>query len=926
MRKLSSILIFLVFSLCIFAVPATREPIVRILADGRMDTVYLHGDEYGSYYGDKPEETPFFRRMYKAPQRELRSAYVPRTGNIRIPVLLVNFKDLSFTLDNPVAQFDDLFNGNGGSNPNATGSVRTYYEASSNGLLILQYDVYGPFNLSQDMAYYGANKTNSSGVTTNHNIRAKELVTEAAQLAVNNGVDFSMYDNDNDGAIDNLSIVVAGYNEAEGGKEETIWPHYSIIQNSKSYNGKYLSGYLMISEYRSSGGKMQAGIGTYCHEFGHALGLPDLYDTENDNYTVGYWDIMCSGSYNNDGSTPPSYTAFERFVMGWLTPEQISTSGMRTLEPIETSNKAYLMADRTHNMNALSPIPTEYFLIENRQCVGWDAGKEALVAPGLFISHITFNQTTWDYNTFNAQRPLGFDMVSAGFDKPSQSSAADIFPGTTLRTSWVPTFNDGKTLDTLALTQIRQRGDLCISMQVGASAEDMLSFETDELRIETTYDDGKPIHYDTALTTLHIPAIEQDSVYMMVSSASFRFSTDNGKQWFTNKDTAWISIIPDSTYSLPIQVVYQPSRQNCTYTYAYLTVETNDYKMGTLLTLAGRAPRPTYITTPVIDTVTNLNSTSFTIQWNPQEDAEWFYYMLYTVGEGESEETESFNQFSTLDEIHEAGWDANFIHTQSQISHSGDAVLFGSTGQMIQTPMYLYVPKAITLWISNNYTPNSADETTGGMLTLMGSIDGQEWEKAGKLSIQRTTKNVDRTIELDTTHHWKQFRLIYTHTGGNGGVVIDDWRAVFDRDIRYIYRLKEYYIDGAGHEIVFRQLEPSTTYYYAMQAYESKGCEPHYSSLCEPYAIRTRDATENPQLEVIRIGEGQYELILPEMADGKHYLTIYTYTGELLTSLRPAYSTSRVTLPKLPIGQLYLLKYYTGSMNRKDINAKILSH
>lgn len=264
---------------------------------------------------------------------------------------------------------------------------------------------------------------------------------------------------------------------------------------------------------------------------------------------------------------------------------------------------------------------------------------------------------------------------------------------------------------------------------------------------------------------MHIPAIEQDSIYLIVSSASFRFSTDNGEQWFTNKDTAWISITPDSVYSLPIQVVYLPSRQNCNYTYAYLTVETDDYKMGTLLTLAGRAPRPTYITTPVIDTVTNLSSTSFTIQWNPQEDAEWFYYMLYTVGEGESEETESFDQFSTLDEIHEAGWDANFVHTQSQISHSGDAVLFGSTGQMIQTPMYLFAPKAITLWISNNYTPNSADETTGGMLTLMGSTDGQEWEKAGKLSIQRTTKNVDRTIELDTTHNWRQFRLIYTHTG-----------------------------------------------------------------------------------------------------------------------------------------------------------------
>ena len=135
------------------------------------------------------------------------------------------------------------------------------------------------------------------------------MVTEAVQLAYNNGVDFRPYDNNNDGYIDNISIVVAGYNEAEGGEERTIWPHYSVISNSSPYNNKYLSGYLMISEYRSSGGKIQAGIGTYCHEFGHALGLPDLYDTEiSKNYTVGYWDVMCSGCYNNDGSTPPTYT------------------------------------------------------------------------------------------------------------------------------------------------------------------------------------------------------------------------------------------------------------------------------------------------------------------------------------------------------------------------------------------------------------------------------------------------------------------------------------------------------------------------------------------------------------------------------------------------------------------------------------------
>ena len=155
---------------------------------------------------------------------------------------------------------------------------------------------------------------------------------------------------------------------------------------------------------------------------------------------------------------------------------------------------------------------------------------------------------------------------------------------------------------------------------------------------------------------------------------------------------------------------------------------------------------------------------------------------------------------------------------------------------------------------------------------------------------------------------------------------MDNWSAVFDRDIRYVYKLKDYYIDGSTHEIVFRQLEPATTYYYTMQAYEAKGCDPHYSPLCEPYAIRTRSATDKPQLEVIRTGEGQFDVVFPEAADGQHFLAIYSSTGELFARLRPAYSTGRISLPALPVGELYLLKYYSGSMSRKDIQAKILSY
>ena len=936
MRKISFVISLLLLSTGLYAVPATPEPIVRVLADGSTDTVYLHGDEYhhfmtdchgrmiaGSEYTDEILQQEAATRR-RAPQQQKLYSYVPSKGTVRVPVILVNFSDLSFSLENPQEQFDDLFNKNGGSNPNATGSVHSYFAASSDSLLDLEYEVFGPFTLSREMAYYGENKT--SGNYTDHNVHARELVIEAMDLANQNEVDFSRYDANNDGFIDNVSIVVAGYNEAEGGSAQTIWPHYSTINSSTRYDGKRISGYLMISEYRSSGGKVQTGIGTYCHEFGHALGLPDLYDTEHQNaYTVGTWDIMCAGSYNNNGSTPPSYTAFERFMMGWLTPEQISSAGMQTLEPIETSNRAFLIASRKHNLNAFSPSPAEYFLIENRQNVGWDAGKEALVATGLLISHITFNQDRWNVNTFNNYHPLGFDIVSAGFDTPSRSSAADVFPGSTMRTTWTPELNNGNTIDSLTLTRIRQREDLLMTFQVGKAGDEMPYFDTDELLIETTYLND-PVDYDTARTTLHIPAIPYDSIQMHLSSNAFSYSVDGGTQWLSGTDTTWLKITPNTACSFDIRVLYLPSRQNCTYTYAFMEAETNDAQAGAQLTLAGRSPRPTYITTPVITGVSNLTSTSFNLSWEPQDDAEWFYYTLYTVGEGVSEEIEEFEHFATLDEIHESGWDANFANSQSSFSQSGNAVLFERSGNYIRSPQYLFAPTAISLWLSNSYTPNSIDSEIGGELLLSASADGEKWETAAVINVQRTTKNVFRTFELDTAHHWCQFRLDYTHIGGNGGAVVDTWTASFNRNIQYIYRLKDYYIDGTGHEIVFRQLQSNTTYYYAMQAYEAKGCEPHYTRLCEPYAVRTNKTDENPKLEVVRTGKGQYSVILPELADGKHYLNVYSQNGEVLVQMRPAYGTAAVSLPLLPTGQLYLVKYYTTSIRRKDPQTKILSY
>lgn len=923
MRKIVSIWVLLTASIVTWAVPASRQPIVRHLANGLTDTLFLYGDEHASFR-TTTRNASLPRSLASAPQQVMRTAYVPTKGKVRIPVILVNFTDLAFTINSPKTQFSDFFNGNGGSNPNATGSVHTYYDASSNGQLDLEYVVFGPYTLSHDMAYYGANVTNSQGVTTNHNVRARELVIEATRLAYNSGVDFSSFDANNDNLIDNVSIVVAGYNEAEGGPKNSIWPHYSTISNGERFGSKYLCGYLMISEYRGSGGKTQAGIGTYCHEFGHALGLPDLYDTsDSERYTVGEWSVMCSGCYNNSGSTPPTYTAFERFIMGWLTPVQINSAGLRTLRPIEAYNEALLVASGQHNFNPLSPVPNEYFLLENRQAIGWDAGRDALVGTGMLISHITFSSYAWEYNTFNNSTPLGYAIVSAGVVDPTKSSAADIFPGSTRRSTWQPTLNNGTVLNDFVVSQIRQRADNDMSMYVGPIGDDVLAFTPEELVVTTSFLQ-KPIAYDTAVTMLHIPKTEEESLLLHMESGRFVYSIDSGAQWYSAGDTARITLLQDSSYHLPLLVVHTPIKQSCAYTYAFLTAETEDESLATQLTLKGTSPRPSLITPPVVDSAASVSTHSMTIYWEDQEEADAYFYSLYTLHTGTSKETEDFEQFATLTQIKESGWDANFANTQATISQSGYAVLCTQTGQYLQTPTYLYIPDHISLWLSNNYTPNGVDQTLGGQLIIRGSADGEEWKEITTINVQRTTKNITRTFELDTTQHMRQFRIEYTHLGGNGGTVIDTWNVYYPFTLQYIYPPRQYMTNG--NNIRFRDLTPDTDYYFTLQAYDEKGCTPNYSDFSTPFRVHTKATPEDQHLIVKRNAPGLFTIVLPDMADGTYHMSIYDYSGRLVHRQNVYFGESTVDLPPLPLGYLYLVKYYKDTMKRKDLNTKILSH
>lgn len=307
------------------------------------------------------------------------------------------------------------------------GSARQYFEASSFGQYSPSFDIIGPVTLPNSQGYYGANSGGRDQTS-----RLNEMLRQAAQLADTQcGVDFSQYDHNNDGAIDFVYILYAGLSEADTGIDSLIWPCSSTYYGeSISLDGKRLGRWAASSEMNLNG--HADGLGTIAHEFGHVLGLPDIYATNNASHkTLGTWDVMDYGCYNNEGNTPPLYNAMERFMMGWLTPQLLTSAVNDTLLPLQMSNEARMItASDESNLIGNDPAPTTYWLLENRQQTGWDA---YLPGHGLMLTKIT-NSSKWSLNSNtvnNTSSSMGFDLIEA--DGVSTSAywagkATDLFP------------------------------------------------------------------------------------------------------------------------------------------------------------------------------------------------------------------------------------------------------------------------------------------------------------------------------------------------------------------------------------------------------------------------------------------------------------------------------------------------------------------
>lgn len=357
-------------------------------------------------------------QVQKAPRKVMQRNYgsqFPTKGKIKGLIILVEFADNSFSPKYTQEVFQRQMNADNYADFDATGSAREYFIAQSDGQFTPDFDVVGPVKLDRNMAYYGGN--DYYGTDKN----PIQMAVDACKKAdAEKGVDFTKYDNDNDGYVDFVFIVYAGYGEAYGADPNTVWPHsYNVEAEGGSLviDGKNIGSYACSCELEGTTGSRIAGVGVFCHEFGHVLGLPDLYNTQNGDSMLGSWDIMASGSYNNNARTPPAYSAFERNSLGWLTLTELEQpqSGVE-LKELTENNVAYRIS---------SDDPDEYYILENRQQKGWDVYTGG---TGMLVTHIDFNENKWYNNTVNSGSQPCVDIVEAD-GKPNFDYSGDTFPG-----------------------------------------------------------------------------------------------------------------------------------------------------------------------------------------------------------------------------------------------------------------------------------------------------------------------------------------------------------------------------------------------------------------------------------------------------------------------------------------------------------------
>lgn len=716
------------------------------------------------------------QRAQSAPRRNpglFPESRFPAMGEKNSIVILVEYTDVKMSVENPHEYFENMLNQQGFSEYGGTGSCRDFFVENSMGQFVPTFDLYGPVTLPHNRAYYGGN--NWSGDDQN----PAQMIKDACDI-LDGEVDFSKYDYDGDGEIDNVFVFYAGRGEASGGGADTVWPHSWSVYYGAGYNyydGKLLGRYACSNEWE---GSRPDGIGTFVHEFSHVIGLPDLYATSYTGaFTPGSWSAMDYGPYNNDGCTPPAYGAFERYALGWMEPVRI-TGAMNATLPNVTDNIAGIIYDDSD--------PDEYFLFENRQQTGWDT---YIPGHGMLVWHIDYNESVWSSNKVNNTSSHQYaDIEEADGSQSEYSRDGDSFPGASGVTSFTdntrPSMKrwNGQGFN-LPITDIAERGGI-ITFKVAGGADDFAA----PVLAQSDYDfESATITWQNPYNSLISLVI---NVYKTGESTPLMANVNAG----IGPDFTITGLEPETDYTV------------------------TGHFMSGLQTSAESEPLAVYTGRPGLDRLVveataadEIGENSFTAHWNKLPEASNYLFTLYEIvfGAPFTDATGFDDGVTVLPE----GWTSSSPASYGNSAYSGAAVpalRLGKRGDHLTSAEYADDVRGISFWMRGN----AASE--GDMVRILYRTAGGSWVELATDEVY--TAKGGKTFSYDEFPAGaKAVRIEYARTSSNGAIAIDDVEV--RHGMTYGRELVEGFDGIATGDVdsyTVDALKPETSYSYTVKA------------------------------------------------------------------------------------------------------------
>lgn len=801
MRKLLLTLTALLLSICdVYSVPAYRELIDYRQPDGKVLRIRLSGDEHshqvltedgylllknennnGYSYADLNSKGMVINSgilavnieernrgvqkrlkqidkdlVYKTRCREISQinkvhkasksgvglfpdASYPITGTPKALVILVEYADVKFTLEEPASYFTGLLNQEGFSEYGATGSVSEWFATNSDGKFCPEFDVLGPVTLSGNRSYYGGN--NARG----NDSAPQKMAIEACRM-LDDKVEFSQYDTDGDGFIDNVFIFYAGTGENRTGETDAVWPHTSWVTQLEmipyTFDGVTLDRYACTNEWVD---RHPDGIGTFCHEFSHVMGLPDLYHTLYGSmpYTPGEWSVMDYGPYLNEGRTPPLYSSFERYALGWLTPEELTDNKSYALSPL-SANKAYSVSKEGSD---------ELFLFENRQPEGWD---KYLPGHGMLIWHVDYNADVWNKRAVNNDESYQrVDLVEADNLKSQLSRPGDVFPGTQDITDFGPNttppfiFHD-KTNPGISISAIKERPGGEVTFRAGEGDE--TPGNVAKVEIENISSNSITIGWTS------VEGVENYIVEMRCKSDNVKTSYEVKKATCFEK----AGLNPETSYMFSV-TAYDGKEES---------PEAATVEATTL------SPEIDYYTLEM-EGISDIKEDGFRLNWTPLSLATAYMINMEKVERGEAYTT-AVDFTDGLDAL-PTGWSTTSRLTYANKAYSGESPLslrlsnaddYITSGNL-EAPVY-----SLSFWMRGSST-GSDDRVAVEILK------DEEWVEYESYHV--TTTSGGETINVDlSTENCQGIRLVFKKQSEKGSLAIDDITLIWGGDRKLV--------------------------------------------------------------------------------------------------------------------------------------------